>query len=767
MGKVADKKRISLMGIVRGIIKLRFPILLVFIAAAVLCVFTMGKVRINNDLAAFLNEKTETRQSLNIMEKEFAGYASATIMIEQIQEDKAEQYAGQIRKITNVTTLSFDPASDYKDEKALFSVLFHGDISEEGPQIAVEEIRNLLKNEKCHIIADFGNDYSDQLAVEMVRVLAFSVIVIVVVLLLTSRSFFEVVIYLLVFVMAAVLNMGTNYWLGEISAITNTIAIILQLALAIDYAIIFAHRYQDELENNSDGKEALIQALAKSIREVFSSSLTTIAGLVALTLMQFRLGYDLGVVLIKGIICSMLTVFLFMPGLISFFPKILKKTYHRSLLPNMEGWGRILGKKVPVFLLLFALILPFSIIFSSNTTFAFSEQKITEIVRNERIESNREVEETFGSNTIVAMLVPAGNYEAEGEILEKAGALPNITRANGIANIQVDETHVLTSRYTPAEFASLLGIEEEQSGQLFSLYAFQHGDYRYNFDVTTYTIPLIDLVEYLFEKIDTHGIILTEEQSVTLSELRPQLEQAISLMKGEHYSRLIFISTLPIDGEASEELIETLRSCASPYYGAENVHMAGSITVARDLKEAFRFDSGFVNWMTIAFVFVILLLTFRNPLTAALLVFVIQGSIWINFSFSYMFGTVSLFVSQMIVTAIQMGATIDYAIVITNRYRDLRTRFEKREAMAKAVNASFPTVITSGTIMCVAGLLIAFLVSDAYVGHIGLLVGRGALISVILVLTVLPQLLLVFDPLIEKLTFRGFSSGKKEQNTKQ
>ena len=161
-----------------------------------------------------------------------------------------------------------------------------------------------------------------------------------------------------------------------------------------------------------------------------------------------------------------------------------------------------------------------------------------------------------------------------------------------------------------------------------------------------------------------------------------------------------------------------------------------------------------INVLTIVFVFVILLFTFKSPVAAAVLVFVIQGSIFINFSFQYITNTTSLFVTNMIVSAIQMGATIDYAIVIMNRYLALRKQTPKKEAMAHAVNESFPTVVTSGAIMAVAGLVIAFRVTDVYIGHIGLAVGRGALISVILVLTVLPQLIVLFDKAIEKTTFR-------------
>ena len=182
--------------------------------------------------------------------------------------------------------------------------------------------------------------------------------------------------------------------------------------------------------------------------------------------------------------------------------------------------------------------------------------------------------------------------------------------------------------------------------------------------------------------------------------------------------------------------------------------MIGEITSARDLADTFNSDSTKINVLTILFVLVILLLTFKSVAGSVLLVFVIQGSIWINFSFPYLMNITSSFVTNMIVSAIQMGATIDYAIVIMNHYQELRDKFDKKTAMSLAVNESFPTILTSGTILTMAGFLISMRVSDVYIGHIGLAVGRGALISVILVLTVLPQIIVLLDKIINKTKFK-------------
>ena len=584
---------------------------------------------------------------------------------------------------------------------------------------------------------------------------ALAAVVIMAVLLFTSRSYFEVVIFLIVFSVAALLNMGTNFWLGEISSITNSIAVILQLALAIDYAIIFSHRYQDEIDCFPTEREALIEALSKSIVEISSSSLTTISGLVALMLMQFRLGYDLGLVLSKGILCSLITVFLLMPGLIASFFRPLRRTTHKSHVPDITGWGRFLMKTRFGFVAVFVIILPLAIWCSSRTEYAFNDAGIDELKYSESRAAARKITGTFANDTTIAVLVPSGNYEAEKQFLRDAAELGNVKTVTGLANIEIEDGKVLTDSYTPRMFSMLLNIDFEEAEMLYAAYGVENGQYQPIFgNAETYSVPLIDMFLFLFEKIDQGIVTLDADSQETLDSLRGELERGEAQLRGENWDRMVITADVPIEGDESVALVNALRSLADGRYGEGACLVIGDVTSAKELADTFNGDSLLINLLTIAFVFIILIFTFRSVVGAALLVFVIQGSIWINFTFPYLTHTRASFVTNMIVSAIQMGATIDYAIVIMSRYLDLKKLHTPQEAMARAVNESFPTVMTSGTIMTVAGILIAYRVSDVYIGHIGLAVGRGALISVILVLSVLPQLIVLLDKVIEKTTFR-------------
>lgn len=742
------------------IVKSRFIIFILFAIAAVYCVLSVGKVNVNSELTALLPPDAETRQGLNVMEEEFTDYASSQVMISNITYEKAQELSEQIAKIEHVTGVEFDDTqAHYKSASALFTVSYDADRDDSGVLSAKKKIGELAEPYDHYIPQDTSG--VQKLISEMGIILLLAVLVIIAVLLFTSHSYFEVVIFAVVFIFAGLLNMGTNFWLGTISSITQAVAIILQLALAIDYAIIFAHRYESEASREQDVREALIRALSKSIIEISSSSLTTIAGLAALTLMQFRLGFDLGIVLMKGIICSMLTVFLLMPGLILMFPGALKKTTHRKLVPNIEGWGRLLTKRVPVFLIIFAIILPAAVIFSSRTVYAFSDGSITELVPSEDRVAIHKINETFDPSTAIAVLVPSGDFEKEKRILQETEKLDGIKSVVGLANIEIEKDRVLTDRYTPRMFSELLDIDIEMSRLLYQAYGLEHEQYNAIINSSSYDVPLIDMFLYLFEKIDQGAVTLNEQQSKQLGEMRGSLERAVKQLRGENWDRLVLNSNVPAEGDESLALVESIRTIAEKEYGEGKILVTGQITSASDLRDSYLSDSMLISILTIVFVFIILLFTFRSPIAAAILVFVIQGSIWINFSITYLAGDCPSFVTNMIVSAIQMGATVDYAIVMMSRYKALREQYDKREAMVKAVNESFPTVLTSGLIMTAAGLIIAFRVSDVYVGHIGLAVGRGAAISVILVLTVLPQMIVMFDKAIAKTTIRLKRGGEE------
>ena len=734
----------------RFIVDKRKAFYLVFIAAVLFSAASISKVQVNNDITSYLPPETETRRGLTIMEEEFITLGSANVMVSNVSYDTARELADQLAAVPGVSQVAFDDTqAHYKDSAALFTLSFDGEETDPATVAAMEQVLQVLDGYDVYPSTQIGRDESASLQKEMTVILAIAAAVIVVVLLFTSKSYMEVPVYLIVFVAAAVLNMGTNFIFGTISFITKSIAVVLQLALAIDYAIIFCHRYMEERDNGLDPREADIAALSKAIVEISSSSLTTISGLVALMLMQLRIGFDMGIVLSKGILCSMLCVFLLMPGLLMLFSGAIDRTRHRDLVPKINFWGKGVVRLRFVLPPIFLVAVVAGAVLSARCDYVFDANDTDFDNKPDWRIADEKVADTFGASNTIAVLVPRGDYEKEGRLLERAAQLPQVTQATGLANIEVEEGRMLTDQMTPRQFSELAGVDIELARLLYQAYGLSVEEYGAIFqDPDDYAVPLIDVFEFLLEQKDKGVVSLTADQARKVDELQEQLDVGLEQLRGEHWSRLVFIADVPTEGEEAQALLEQLRAIARDEYG-DDVLLVGNSTNALDLASSFSRDNLKISVLTALFVMVILLFTFKSAGLPILLVLTIQGSIWLNFSVPVLTDTNLFFLSYLVVSSIQMGATIDYAIVITNRYLELKTLMDRKQAVVEALSQSFPTILTSGTIMAVAGFLIGGISTDATIGSVGQTLGRGTVTSIILVMTVLPQLLLLGDALIE------------------
>lgn len=755
MDEEEEKKADSVMvKIARFIVDKRKAFYLVFLAAVVFCAASVDKVRVNNDITSYLPADTETRRGLTIMEEEFTTLGSAQVMVSNITYGQAEQLAERLAVIDGIAEVAFDDTQEhYKDSAALFSVSFDGEADDQRSLDAMAELKGQLAGYDVSLSSEVGQDTSASLQKEMGVILLIALVVIVAVLLFTSKSYLEVPVYLIVFGVAALLNMGTNYWFGEISFITNSIAVVLQLALAIDYAIIFCHRYMEERDSGLPAREADIAALSKAIIEISSSSLTTISGLVALMLMQLRIGFDMGIVLSKGILCSLVTVFLLMPGLLMLFNRGIEKTRHRNFVPRITLWGKLMVKLRFVLPVCFLALLAVCIVLSGKCEYVFSVDSIDSSHKPDYRLAAEKIAGEFGESNTIAVLVPKGDYDKEKNVLQRVSALEGVSGATGLANIEVEDGRMLTDKMTTRQFAELAGVDIELARLLYQAYGLSVEEYGAIFqDPDEYAVPLIDVFLFLCEQKDKGVVNLTGEQAERVEDLQTTLEGGLKQLQGENWTRLVFTADTPEESRQTFDLLEDIRSITDEYYHGEEV-IVGNSTNARDLSDSFQTDNRKISLLTVLFVMVILLFTFKSAGLPVLLVLTIQGSIWINFSFPYLTHTNMFFLSYLIVSAIQMGATIDYAIVITNRYLALKAAMGRKQAMIEALNQSFSTVFTSGSIMTAAGFLIAGLSTDPTISSIGLALGRGTLTSIILVMTVLPQLLLLGDTIIEKTAF--------------
>lgn len=737
------------------IVRQRLVFALVFIALIVFSFFSIGWVNVENDITAYLPEQAEAKRGLTLMKEEFITYATADIMVENIRETTAEEIADELRAIDGVMMVTFDTTeAHYKDGAALYNISFSGPASEKSAVKAMEKVKTSLSKYDFYVHSDSFSNLAEIIATEMGSVLIIVIFVVIAVLVFTSSTYAEVPVLLLTFIAAAIINMGTNFFMGTISFVSNSVAIVLQLALSVDYAIILCNRYKEEHETKPI-KEAVVSALALSIPEIFASSLTTIAGLTAMTFMQFRLGLDMGIALIKSIILSLFSVFFFMPFLLVLFGGLMDKTKHRNFVPKISFMGKLAYLARFVIPPIFVAIVVFSYLGCERLEYDYSGTYVKSIHQNEEDIAKEKITERFGDNNMFAIMVPAGDYDKEAAFIEEISACPEVNSVLGLAAIDAIDGYKLSDTITYMEFEDIADVDDTTAKALFAYYAAGHDkDYiSVAEDMEAYRVPLIDLFGTIYEVAQTGSIELPAEQIDMIEGLHDQLAMAQDQLQGENYSRIITYIDLPAQGEESFDFLDRAHVIAGKYF--DEAVMTGGTVSAKGFADTFVSDTKIVSVFSISLVMLILLFTFKSIGMPILLILVIQGSIWMNFAISAFTGTHVFFMCYLIVSSIQMGANIDYAIVISSRYNELRAKgVDRREAAIETLNLAFPTVITSGTMMVLAGLLIGVRVSQVVIAGMGLYVGIGTAISLVLVNLVLPAILVFGDGFIRATTVK-------------
>lgn len=499
---------------------------LLYIFAIVFCFFSTNWVKVENDITTYLPEDTETRQGLTLMNDEFITYGTARVMVSNITYATGETLQDEIEDISGVSGVEYDHTEDhYKNSSALFTITFDGTSTDQVSIDAMHDIEDLLASYDTYIDTEVGEDSAADLKSEMQVIIVIAAVIIVVVLTLTSRSYAEVPVLIATFGVAAILNMGTNFLCGTISFISNSVTVVLQLALAIDYAIILCHRFSDEHETQP-AREACITALSKAIPEISSSSLTTISGLAALAFMHFQIGLDLATVLIKAIMLSLLSVFTLMPGLLMLFSNLIDKTKHRKLLPAITAIGKFDVMTRFIVPPLFAVVLVITCIFANKCPYCYSYTDLTTAKQSESQIAYQKIKSTFGTNNMVAVILPSGDYKSEGALLRALETYPEVKSAMGLANIEAMDGYVLTSALNPREFSELAGIEYELSNLLYSAYAVNDDQYGQIINgLDNYQVPLFDMFLFLKDQMEKGNITLEGDIQDTLDDLFDQLEK--------------------------------------------------------------------------------------------------------------------------------------------------------------------------------------------------------------------------------------------------
>lgn len=676
-----------------GVVRYRRPIIALFIACAAVCAVCSKMVGVNYNMNDYLPEDAPSTVALDTMQEQFDGaIPNARVMVENVSLDEALAYKEKLEAVEGVSSVTWlDDAGSlsvplevqdaetvetyYKDGCALYSVA----IQESYRQSAVNDIRSIVGDDGYLSGSAVSTAVATESTVDQIsKITLFGVLFVLLILVLTTGSWAEPVIVLLGLGVAVLINNGTNLVFGTVSFVTNAAGSILQIAIALDFCVFLLHRYAECRGRYGSPSEDMVQALCKTSTAILSSACTVIIGFLALTVMRFQIGPDLGFALAKGILISVVTVFVFMPGVFVCADGLVAKSAHRPFIPSMAAFARVVMTCcVPAAVVLTLLTVPSLL---ASTSSDIDSYYGASHIFNEQTKLGADtahIEEVFGKNDTYVLMVPKGDVAAESELSAKLKDLPQVT---GIVSF-VD----VASAATPVE---MLG------------------------------------------------------------------QNARSQLEGSEYSRMVLSVAVPYEGDEVFSLVGQIRDIAQEYY-PDSYLLAGEGVSTTDLMETITEDKEKVDFVAVAAVLVVLLLATRSVSLPVILVFVIETAIWLNFSIPYYTGQSIFYIAYLIVSTIQLGVTVDYAILMTDRYKEFRRHLGRKDALRSTVESCTVAVSTSGIVLVVVGLLISVISTHGILAQLGHFLGIGVLMSLAAVLFALPGFLYVLDPVIAKTTLHA------------
>ena len=515
---------------------------LIFGIAIIFSLVSSSWVKVEDALSAYLPDSTETSKGLSRMENEFITYGSAKIMVTNITYETACEISDMIEDMDSVVMLTFDDTSEhYNNFSALYDVTFNYPETDDRALEALSELEDKLSGYDIYVSTTMGDASAEQIESEMSVITVLVAIIVVTVLLLTSQTWAEVPVLLLTFVASMLITNGTNFIMGTISFVSNSVTVVLQLALSIDYAIIFCNRYKEEHERLPI-READIVALSKAIPEIASSSLTTIGGLVAMMFMQFGIGRDMALCLIRAIFLSLLSVFLLMPGLLMLFGKLMDKTRHKSFIPKIPFVGKFAYKTRFVMPVIFVALIVVAYLISSKCPYVYGYSKIDTPIQSDSQLVDEMIDESFGTSNMVALTVPAGSYDKEAKLIADLEACEEVDSCMGLANTEAMDGYMLADKLTIREFSELLELDYEVAELLYMAYAVNDENYAKLVNgLSNYSVPLIDMIMFLYDEVEEGYVTLDDDLMDTLENAHTLMKVAKDQLQGENYSRILEI----------------------------------------------------------------------------------------------------------------------------------------------------------------------------------------------------------------------------------
>ncbi|CQR46332.1 Membrane protein YdfJ [Paraliobacillus sp. PM-2] len=672
------------------LIKYKKSIVILFFMIALISGVLQSFVSVNYDMVDYLPEDAPSVEAMNLLEDEFAESVTNTrVMVKDVTIQEALQYKQELTAIDGVSNVMWlDDAIDlktpieladedtvenyYKDQTALFSLTIA-----DGNEVEVTNAIYELIGEENAVAGEAVDTAVSQKMTgsESFNAAALLVPIVIIILVLSTSSWLEPVFFLIAIGVSILINLGTNIFLGEVSFVTQSVSPILQLAVSLDYAIFLLHSFQDHRKHTTDIEEAMRRAMKQSFPAIAASAATTFFGFMALTLMDFEIGADLGLNLVKGILFSFISVVVFLPALTLWFYKWIDRTQHKSLLPSFKGVGHVVMKfRIPSLVIVFIILVP-GFIAQSQTNFIYGSGELPDDTRAGQ--DTMMIEETFGKSTPMVVLVPKGDVGKETAL---SNQLKNMNHVTSIISYPNTVGSVIPSDY----------LDDSITEQFYS----------------------------------------------------------------DNYTRMILYTDTDKEGEITFSLIDSVQETVNTYYDKENYLLGESVTLY-DIKNIVTADNKIVNIMTIVAIVIVLLVTFKSITLPIILLVTIQTAVWINLSIPYFTETPLVYVGYLIVSTVQLAATVDYAILLSENYTENRKQMPAFQAIKHTINQKIFSISISASILSSVGFILAWTSSNPIVSSIGLLLGRGALLAFILVVFFLPAMLFTFDTIIRKTSWKA------------
>ena len=693
--------------IIHGIVQKRKLVETFFGVMVVVSLLCAPLVEINYDLSKYLPHTAPSRVGLDLMEKEFGYPGTARLMIGPVSIYEAKVYKDRIANLPGVDMvlwadskvniyesgvfLQYEDLKDYyDDEYAVMDITFVKGESAKSTHEAISRIQEIT-GEKGYITgpAVQNKSLNDTLTKEIAIAMAMGVVMIYIVLTITTTAWLEPILFLMIMGIAIVINMGTNIFLGTISFLTFSVGSILQLAVAMDYSIFLLHAFTREKEKGNPPEAAIANALRAAVSSIMASGATTVVGFLVLALMRFTIGRDLGIVLAKGIVISLITVLVLMPALILRMNENIQKTAHRSFMPPFGNLGKIVYRVRYIVLAAVIVIAVPAYVGQSMNSFLYGNSALGSSPGTKIYEDEQNINARFGRSNLMLAIVPNTSMVTEKELAE-----------------EIENLH-------------------------------------YTKSVTSLSSTLPPGVPQSFLPESVTGLLHTKD-----------------------YARMLIYIRTSDESDLAFRCNDEIQSIVSKYY-PENAFVVGMTPSTADIKNTITDDYNIVNILSLLGVAIVVMLTFRSVLIPIVVMVPIEAAIFINMALPYVLGDTMLFMGYIIVSCLQLGATVDYSILLTNNYIESRQTMAKKEAAMDAVSRSALSILTSGSILTIVGYGLCFTSSVAAIASIGRLVGRGAALSLVLVLFLLPVLLVLADDIVFGTRVRRQKRREKKLNRKE